>query len=202
MTQWTADMTPFRDAFLELEAAASAAYNGFVYQDAQQCEDVRALLFDRGVAEFGSPHVSAIVGSGVLEAFICLLGAQDLGRARMRSALAIAKAGFFTADPDLHRRMQLAGTTNAAVEDGDYYISRVAVSPAFAGRGRASQLLNEAGAVAAAAGARRLVLEVASGNEVALALYRKHGFAERGLREVTDPLTSRSLALIHMAKAV
>jgi len=55
---------------------------------------------------------------------------------------------------------------------------------------------------AKARGANRLTLEVESRNERALTLYRKHDFKEGGQRVMNDPVTGRSLSLMHMAKAV
>jgi len=202
VTAWTSDLKPFRSSFLPLEATASAAYNQFVYRDGRQGDEVRGLLFDRGVGEFADRYTSAMVEDGEVACFISALLAPDLRLCRMRSALAIAKGGFFGDDPALHGRMQLAGTTVAPVEDGDCYVSRVAVSPRCRGQGRAGLLLERAQELAVAGGATRLILEVARGNEAGLKLYRKHGFELVDQREVGDPATGRSLALIHMAKAI
>jgi ribosomal protein S18 acetylase RimI-like enzyme len=189
-----------RAAFMQLEAAASAAYNEFVYRDRRQADDVGSLLLERGVAEFADGHTFELVHDDVLQGFISALTAQELRVCRMKSAMVIAKAGFFAEDPDLLRRMQLAAATNVPVEDGDYYISRVAVSPDFSGRGLAGQLLQKAEEQARSHGARRLLLEVAAGNDVALRLYSRHGFSTGEMRTATDPLSGRSLSLTHMIK--
>ncbi|HEX4197946.1 MAG TPA: GNAT family N-acetyltransferase [Caulobacteraceae bacterium] len=58
----------------------------------------------------------------------------------------------------------------------------LAVDPAHRRAGVGRALVEAAAVVAAAAGARRLFLEVASDNDAALALYRSAGFAEAGQR--------------------
>lgn len=202
MTVWTSDIEAYRAPFLILEEAAAAAYNQFVYQDREQADAVRNLLLDRGVAEFTGRFGFAIVENGWLQGFSSALSAPDLRLCRMKSALAIAKAGLFDRDPGLYRRMQIAAEAGAKLEVGDFYISRVAVDPRFTGRGLGRLLLDRAQERAEASGAERLVLEVASHNEAALRLYRKYGFAEGECRRVADPLTGRSLALVEMARPV
>lgn len=202
MIVWAAEIEAYRTQFLQLESMASAAYNGFVYADQQQADFVRDLLFDRKVGEFAAPHSRAVLGDGMLEGFISALSGKDLHLCRMKSAMAIAKAGLFEKDEALYRRMQIAATTSAVVEDEDYYISRVAVSPESSGRGLAGMLLCHAQEQAENSGARRLILEVASDNDAAHRLYRKHGFQESERREAHDPHTGRSLSLVHMTKAI
>lgn len=202
MTHWTSELQAHRAPLLKLEEAASAAYNAFVYRDEQQAALVRTMLFDRGVAEFTGPRTCGMVHDGRLMAFISALPAEELRKCRMKSALAIAKAGFFDEDPELYGRMQVAATTGASLEDGDHYISRVAVDPQFSGRGLAGLLIEHARERAASGGASRLTLEVASQNHVAQKLYLRHGFQEVAVRQADDPRTGRSLSLIQLAKRV
>jgi ribosomal protein S18 acetylase RimI-like enzyme len=57
-------------------------------------------------------------------------------------------------------------------------LERIAVDAAYQRGRRASALLIEAMRAAAAAGAERMLLEVADDNEAALRFYTQHGFAE------------------------
>ncbi|MBQ5948341.1 GNAT family N-acetyltransferase [Massilia sp. ST3] len=63
---------------------------------------------------------------------------------------------------------------------GVAYVSNVSVAPGHARRGIAGRLLHEALDVALRSGMREAALEVGTDNAAAVALYRKHGFAEDG----------------------
>ena len=72
----------------------------------------------------------------------------------------------------------------------------LAVTPIMRRQGIASALLREATTQVRAAGARELFLEVSTGNEAALALYRREGFVEVGRRrryyaDASDALVMR-----------
>ncbi len=58
----------------------------------------------------------------------------------------------------------------------------IAVLPEAQGRGYGGRLLQALRERLAALGARRLLLEVRRGNSRAIALYRRHGFVEDGVR--------------------
>lgn len=60
------------------------------------------------------------------------------------------------------------------------FITSVSVHPGHTRRGIAGRLLDEALAIARAAGMQAVELEVDAGNDAALALYRKHGFGVSG----------------------
>lgn len=63
------------------------------------------------------------------------------------------------------------------------YVDNVAVDPAYRRRGVADALLADAAARAADMGLAELTLEVRAGNEPAIRLYEKHGFAAVGRRK-------------------
>lgn len=64
--------------------------------------------------------------------------------------------------------------------DGAVHVSNMSVLKEWQGRGIAGGLMRRCLDEAAAAGLARVTLEVAPANAAALALYRKHGFAETG----------------------
>lgn len=202
MTPLTADIEPYRAAFLELEYSASSAYNEFVYRDRAQADQVRTLLLDKGVAEFTSVHSRALVENGALAGFITRLSAKQLKLCRMKSAFAISKCGIFDDDPALLARMRIAAGILASVEEGDFYISRLAVGADFGGRGYAGLLMRHAHEEAEKDGARRLTFEVASDNLPVYNMHRKQGFEEVERRHGSDPETGRSLTFIQMARPV
>jgi ribosomal protein S18 acetylase RimI-like enzyme len=68
------------------------------------------------------------------------------------------------------------------------------------GLNHAAHLMTHCEAAAAASGATRICLEVATLNERALGFYRKHGFEAVDRASVTDADTDRTLDYTHMAK--
>ncbi len=71
--------------------------------------------------------------------------------------------------------------TRFAVDEGE--ILSIAVAPALRGRGLSGRLLETHVQGLRRLHLERLFLEVESGNEAALALYRRHGFTEIGRRK-------------------
>lgn len=67
----------------------------------------------------------------------------------------------------------------------DAFIDELYVAPRYRGRGLGRQAVAWAEAACREHGARAVLLEVEPGNERAQALYRRYGFAERGLRLMT-----------------
>lgn len=65
---------------------------------------------------------------------------------------------------------------------GEAELLTIATDPECRREGRGRSVLRDALAVAAARGATRIFLEVAAGNDAALALYHAAGFAETGRR--------------------
>jgi len=68
------------------------------------------------------------------------------------------------------------------VVDGEADVQTVAVAPAAQGRGVGARLLGALLERAVEQGARRVTLEVRADNAVAIALYRRHGFARVAVR--------------------
>ena len=63
----------------------------------------------------------------------------------------------------------------AQIEEGDYFLSSIAVYPRFRGLGLGTRLLEKVEDVARRAGSKRLVLDVETENSRAIALYERLG---------------------------
>ncbi|TVQ58256.1 MAG: GNAT family N-acetyltransferase [Rhodobacteraceae bacterium] len=92
--------------------------------------------------------------------------------------LAAARGGVLAVDA----ASPVRGFALARVAADEAELLTLAVSPTARRRGVGAALLDAVIGRSAAAGATRLTLEVGAGNEAALALYRRAGFAEVGRR--------------------
>jgi ribosomal protein S18 acetylase RimI-like enzyme len=169
------------DAYVELELLASSPYVDFVYGGADAARPIHRRLVERGVGEFAAPFGRlAIDANGDAVGMIAgpLLGPKELNQARFRAAAALAK------DPDFSPscRAQATATRGVflALEDGDAYLSRIAVASSARGRGVGRTLLARFLDDCRARSARRAVLEVSSLHEAAAAMYQKAGFTVVG----------------------
>lgn len=87
---------------------------------------------------------------------------------------------------------ELAGVVAAycnTQDKGAAFITSISVLPAWQGKGIASRLLERCIAYVRALDFARIELEVAGGNEVAVALYGKHGFIASGERSAMIKMT-------------
>ncbi|GAA4008827.1 GNAT family N-acetyltransferase [Sphingomonas humi] len=200
MNDFVRPFPEWSDQYLALEAAASAAYNHFAYDDLGLARQATRLLFDRAVAEYAAPHGWLWLQDEVPAGMIACLSARDLKVARLKSALTLERSGLLAADADLRDRMQRAATVMLQPRPGDYYLSRIAVTPAARGTGVGDRLLVHLETEACAAAANRIVLEVAADNAPALRFYERHGFRRADTKAVTDPRSGRSLAYHHLAR--
>ncbi|MCA1652891.1 MAG: GNAT family N-acetyltransferase [Sphingomicrobium sp.] len=191
-----------RSQFLELERAAAAAYSHFVYHDEQEANTIRERLFDEGVCEFAAPFSRILLSGNRAAGMVSCLSATQLARCRMRSAFFLARSGLLQDRPATRARMEMAGRTLMRLEPSDFYLSRIAVSAGEAGSGAADQLMRYCEECARAAGSTRIALEVESGNDRALAFYRKKGFSKIDQRATRDPQSGRTLEYLHLAKSL
>lgn len=189
-----------REAYLELEAAAAEPYERFVYDTTEQADRVRSLLFEAAAAEWAPPGAwLAISEAGQVGGGFAVLPAVEVQRRRLRSMRILQKAGHLH-DAALVGRMRAAAVLLAELSTGDWYLPRIAVSPAFRGQGCGAWLLGEVERVAREGGGGRVVLEVSAQNRAALALYVRHGYAELGRATAEDLATFHRLTLVRMAR--
>jgi ribosomal protein S18 acetylase RimI-like enzyme len=187
---------------LDLQRQASDAYSTFVFNTDTEADEFWRLLFERGVAEFSPPYGRLVVEDGRTVGMMACLDQQDLRTVRIRSAVELTRAGFFSARRDVERRVRLAGQALMTPQPGDFYLSRLAVAADARSRGVGSRLAAECEAEAASHGCTRLTLDVSADNQLAVRFYEKRGFSRIGLSKVVDQETGRRLEYVHMAKAV
>jgi ribosomal-protein-alanine acetyltransferase len=80
-------------------------------------------------------------------------------------------------------RLPIAGYLAAQGVDGEWDLQYIIVAKEWQRRGFATMLLNGLMAHVRSKNGRRICLEVRASNQSALALYRKHGFEEVGVRK-------------------
>jgi ribosomal protein S18 acetylase RimI-like enzyme len=186
-------------SYLALEARASEPYAAFVYEDRAEAERVQRLLFDRDVGDLAHGFARLAMVDGRPAGMLACIPGDQLGKARLKAALVLRKAGVFEA-PGTARRSSLAGQTLAKVASDDFYLSRIAVAEGHRGRGIGRALLLHYEAEGRRRGARRLVLEVSPTHPEAVRLYERAGFAITGRGEAEDVATQRRLVYHHMTK--
>jgi len=86
------------------------------------------------------------------------------------------------------------------LEEGDYYVSNVAVYPEFRGKGIGKALMLEAERLARECGAKRIALDVEMENEIAIAVYQKLGYSVE--REHSIELEGKTYGFYRMVKGL
>ena len=162
----------YRGDFLNLEATASDLYNRFVYRSEAQSDAVRQLLFDTDQSEFSTGVSRLLLVDGAPAAMVSGLPGPKLGMSRLRCTLCLARSGVLD-DPDVSKRLQLAGGLLLKPLATDFYLSRIAVSVTHRGMGLALELMQICLAWAVDQGASRVVLEVDPANHRAMRFTRR-----------------------------
>lgn len=202
MIEFDRKLEPYRNEFLRLEGLASAPYNDFVYDDAEQSLAVRSYVLDVGAAEFAPPYGSiAREGSSVVGVLACLTG-QELSTARLRTAMALARSEHLQLDAVVQQRVRIAARTLAVPQQQDFYLSRISVVESVRGHGVGSRLMGEYERRGREEGCARLILEVAADSAKVVHFYERQGFTVIDERAVVDEPTGRRLAYLHMAKSL
>lgn len=78
---------------------------------------------------------------------------------------------------------QLLGYSLVAIAAGEAHLLNICIDPGHQGRGYSGRFLKVILRISAELGAQTVYLEVRPSNQAALALYRKYGFAQIGLRK-------------------
>lgn len=166
-------------ALLHLQAVASEAYDRFVYGDQSVAHEFQSALLAADAGEFSvSCSTVAVDDEGTVLGFAAHLAAKDVRRCRLRAARQLQRQSLLSAWPEVAKRMSAASSALFNVDDGDYYLSRIAVIPEARGRGVGGLLMERFLAAARTQSASRAVLDVATENESARLFYAALGFTE------------------------
>jgi ribosomal protein S18 acetylase RimI-like enzyme len=164
--------------YLALEGAASAAYSSFVYEDERQANEVRRALFEAKAGDVAARFVIATTVDGILAGVMNCMSGSELEVARTAASIVMHRRGLLRPDSGLAERLRLASGALWRPNRSDFYLSRIAVAPAFRRCGVAERLLETLIDRARSRGADRILLEVEPGNEPARRLYARAGFVE------------------------
>jgi len=176
------ETTEYVEAYLDLEALASDPYSRFVYGESAR-EVARALL-TAGAGEFAPPFGQLLVDETTRDPLGMIAGPlqrAELTRARFKAARTLMGHPAL-ADGGVIERSRAAQAALLTLEEGDAYLSRIAVHPERRGQKIGIRLLEEFIARARAGGAKRAVLEVSPQHREANALYERFGFGPRADR--------------------
>ena len=193
---------PHIDAVVELAAQASADHDRFVFESDEQAAHVHRELLQRGASDCSEPYCQLLIDGNEVRGLTAAMSGRDLATARIRMAMAMASSGLFAPGSAIRERMKLASRTRSQVGEDDYYLARIAVAKPARGRGYGRTLLEAVISKAHDSGCARLLLDVASGNADAIALYERHGFVHAGADAVEDVASGRRLEHLHMVKVL
>jgi ribosomal protein S18 acetylase RimI-like enzyme len=195
------DISGHEAEYLTLAGRAWEPYAAFVYADLALAARVDQLLFSHDVGDVARQFGRIWLEKGrVLGAMVWIPGCE-LAVVRLKAAVVLRRTGIL-ADPEIARRIRLAGQTLARVTDDVLYMNRLAVAEAARGMGIASAFMAAAETYARRLRARRLLFEVSPLHANAIRLYERLGYTTVVVREVYDEISQRHLAYHHMTKAV
>jgi ribosomal protein S18 acetylase RimI-like enzyme len=188
-------------AYLELVYESLRPYLMYVYGDESTGKAVLEQLFLGGYSEF-SPRYGQLAIDGESRQLMGLaawLTGKELRRERLRGAMGLAGLRLFRDNKDFAARLRTASKTLFPVAEDDYYLSCIAVTPAWRRRGVATQMLDTGKDAAERLGLKRLVLEVAESAEAAVTCYCRLGYQQVGRVSAHDSMTGAHLENLHLA---
>lgn len=188
------------DEILRLEDQAARGYNRFVFPDEMLSRRIRRRLYRENAAEFSPPYGEVLVEGGQAVGMVFFLEGGRVRSLRLEGAMLLKRSDLLPPRSGLLRRMKAASGAALAPDDGDLYLSRIAVAPPERGRGIGTRLLARFESAAAKRGADRLVLNVNEAAEGAVSFYRDAGYRDAGRGTAVDG--ERSLSYLHMTKEV
>jgi ribosomal protein S18 acetylase RimI-like enzyme len=174
------------DAYVALELEAAGPLARFVFRDMAVARDVHGALVRAGQGEQAPPHGRLLRDAAGL-AVAMYTGPFTRGllaQARLLGARALSRVEAFRADPEIRNRMTATRELFVVPEEGDAYLSRIAIAGHARGRGFGGKVFARFRAECEAASARRIVLEVASEHEQARAFYARLGFRDLAARSI------------------
>lgn len=192
------------EAYIELELSAASPYVDFVYGDQAIARAVDLALLATGKSEFADAYgVLALDAAGApIGMFAGPLDAKELGKARLNAAQVLMKQPALAADPEIRSRAASSRPAFFVPQEGDAYLSRIAVADRARGAGAGKALLKAFLERSRERGLRRAVLEVSTQHQAAMHMYESAGFSELATGEAKDEKTGRALVYRHMALAL
>ena len=199
--EFSQDVLAHRDLCLDMEYLATESYNRFVFDDQADARRVQACLFDAGVSDLSPPHGTVLLMGGEAMGVDSGFGWQRFAELRAGAAVALARAGMLRFDDATMERMKLADQVLLKPSQGDYYASRCAVRPDCQAGGLAVFLTRRRVDEATQQGYRRYVGEIESSVKPMLRICLEGlGFEQIGVKRADDPITGRSLEMVHVVR--
>jgi ribosomal protein S18 acetylase RimI-like enzyme len=192
-------------AFLALELESAEGYNNFVYGTSGRAAAAQRILFETSTGEGMPPHARAVLRGEEFVGILSVLPNEQLKRARLAAAVALARAGVLE-DPSLKARLRLAARAQHQLEPTDYYCARIGVEPKYRGHREAGATIGETLLAivreeARRAGAARVVLSADAERSGLITFYESCGYRVIGGSDVTDHESHRQLHHLHLATA-
>src|SRR5262245_47291394 len=121
--------TAHLDAYVALELQASEPYVNFVYGGLDAARPLHRRLVDARVGEFAEPFgkLGLDAEGEPVGMFAGPLGVKDLARARMAAAMALRTEAGFAEGGAYRGPASAARAALLTLEEGDGYLSRIAV---------------------------------------------------------------------------
>jgi ribosomal protein S18 acetylase RimI-like enzyme len=145
------------------------------------------MMIIRAFRASDQPAARALIEEGLSEHFGFLDREANPDLDDIESSYSHARGAFIVAEID----GKLVGTTGLVLEDERARLVRVGVDRTHRRSGVASELLDKAIELAAAAGARELVVYTQPEWADAMAFYRAHGFTQYGRDDIDVHLKRR-----------
>ena len=170
----TPDMSPVASSLIHLTMGRLAGY--LFGSDAQDAQSLLGRLFRAESNRFSHQFSEVATQSGEVVGLVVTYSGRKLKALGLPTASHLLRAcGVAAFIRFLSRALPLATVKEAA--DDEYFISHIAVLPAYQGQGLGTHLLSEVERMARERGFGKISLTVDRENLRALALYRRTGFA-------------------------
>tara|TARA_R110002072_G_scaffold168861_3_gene322522 strand:- start:365 stop:1006 length:642 start_codon:yes stop_codon:yes gene_type:complete len=194
--RFSRDIAAHEEAFFALEDIAMGKMNDLIY-GGEVAGEVRDLLYGQGLADFGPPFAFLLLREEEVMGLGSGLPARRAKELRLAGALALARAGTLRREPALARWLRATAQTFFDLQEGDYYLSRVALFPAAQGHGLGRILLDELAEDARRQGCRRVIVETGPTYTKAIQVYERLGYNQLGRASAHDPERDVTLEVLH-----
>jgi len=174
-----------REVVVLISEAGNPYYDWFYGGGAETRAAIERQL-DRPDSELARDRVTVLLRDARLGGLYVALGGAELARVRLADTVALVRAGSSDDRQRLRDRLNASRELFPALEETDYYLSKIAVTEGSRGTGLGRALLDEYLAEGRRNGFRRFCLDVSAANAAAIMLYRAAGFTVAGRSENAD----------------